>query len=247
MHFTKPIEIPLNRSTYHELDYNRYCQHFRTISKPTTHPCVSKQKKPILLEHPKMLSNLHKNFSSQSMKKLEKEILFSQPILKQSYALHEDELLEEMVCMIKNHKLAKQKVNSTQEPVHQSDNEETRRLFVSNSLTIKFLEEQDVVLITVSEELQISQVVDANFHLKVGRIVKKLEFDECLVEVGTNDIVTVPSFCLCLEDRVLFDRMQTMRNKMIFRRSNEEINELEISMEEKQDVSSKPKRKFKSC
>nr|CAG4708119.1 unnamed protein product [Naegleria fowleri] len=139
--------------------------------------------------------------------------------LSHSFHVHEDDLYNEMKQMIKNHRLA-QKCKPLSERL---DSENTSRLFISNSLTTKFLEENDTCLITVPDDLQISNIVDPSFHLRVGTI---LELDsmkeECLVQINfENNIihrVIFPSFCLCLEDRVLYERMKRKRKKMLSRR-----------------------------
>ncbi|KAL9650537.1 hypothetical protein ABK040_004756 [Willaertia magna] len=147
-----------------------------------------------------------------------------------SFSLHEDHLYEEMRKMVQFHKKKAKQSGS---------NSDTQKIFIFNALTPKFVQKGDQVLITVPEEMQIAGFVNANLHLKIGYIEDTLDNDECFIKVeGSLDSTTLPTFCLCLEDKVLFDRMKTKREKIIRRK---------LSQEDKLTSSPKPKRKQKSC
>ncbi|KAG2373524.1 hypothetical protein C9374_011987 [Naegleria lovaniensis] len=141
--------------------------------------------------------------------------------LSHSFQVHEDDLYNEMKTMVKNHRLAQQS-----KPLSERFDSEKSRLFISNSLTTKFLKENDTCLITIPDDLQISNLIDPCFHLRVGTILElDLMNEECLVQITFENHskmqVIVPSFCLCLEDRVLYERMKRKRKKILFRRSKE--------------------------
>ena len=268
---SEPMNI-LTSSVDNYFNYNLYCS--KQLNKERLKKSqFQEKKKPQLLTHPPILNQytplipmFHSNTAIEkkphSSSRRSKSLLnLKKPNLSCSYAVHEDELWEEMKSMAKNHKIAKERTNTLQNTIDSCENDETRRLFISNALTMKFLNIQDTVLITVSDELQISQFVDPSFHLKVGKIVSILHFDEeCLVElVNSNNSdkleqIIIPSFCLCLEDRVLFERMQLKRNQMVLQRKSKSCQDFcnieeEILAEnvDKQEQINKPRRKFKSC
>ena len=184
-----------------------------------------------------------------------------------SFAIHEDHLFEEMKQLAANHKIAQKNRPMSKKSATSASPQD--KLFISNTLTIKFLEHGDTVLITVPEDWQITGCVDINLHLRVGKVLEKYNLDEeCLIEVTSTEDnesverVVIPSFCLCLEDKVLFERMKNKRNRIQQRRNSSEniddtfINKDTISIRSTDSSSSssssssknsKPKRKQKSC
>jgi hypothetical protein len=105
------------------------------------------------------------------------------------------------------------------------------RIFLHSPQTPDHLEKGDLVLIVVPEEMQIHGLVDPQLHCRVGWIVGSGEDDgEVKVELkrskrrhrdlelflcigstrkdhNAKDLVSVPKFCLCLEERILNDRI----------------------------------------
>jgi len=184
-----------------------------------------------------------------------------------SFAIHEDHLFEEMKQLAANHKIA-QKNRPMSKKSATSTSPQQDKLFISNTLTIKFLEHGDTVLITVPEDWQITGCVDINLHLRVGKVLEKYNLDEeCLIEVASPtednvEQVVIPSFCLCLEDKVLYERMKNKRNRIQQRRNSSEnikdtftskdtisimSTDSSSSSSSSSSKSSKPKRKQKSC
>ena len=86
--------------------------------------------------------------------------------------------------------------------------------FLSNNSTSKVVKEDDVVIINVDEDCAILQMVDSQLHGKMGRVLS-IVGDEVELEIIVEDdfewngscIVSVPIFCVCLEDRVLQSRL----------------------------------------
>ncbi|KAL9649762.1 hypothetical protein ABK040_009577 [Willaertia magna] len=89
--------------------------------------------------------------------------------------------------------------------------------FILNTMTPKYLLKNDTILVNVDEDLAILDMVDPKLHGKMG-IIKDIKGDELEIEMiyeNDEDIrelhlprrVTIPIFCVCLEDRVLRSRI----------------------------------------
>ncbi len=89
--------------------------------------------------------------------------------------------------------------------------EKTNRNFVSSTFTKTFLQVSDLVLVLIPEEMQIIDSLDPEYHMQMGCIVKVIG-DEALIQLKqTKEVITVPTFCLCLEDQVLYKRIKECR------------------------------------
>ncbi|EFC46177.1 hypothetical protein NAEGRDRAFT_79263 [Naegleria gruberi] len=100
----------------------------------------------------------------------------------------------------------------------------TIKRFVSNTNTSRLLKKNDTVLINVDDEMALLQSVDPQLQGKLGKVIA-VRGDEIEVELVNDEdreeddwdcfainsplpkTVNIPSFCVCLEDRVLKTRL----------------------------------------
>ncbi|KAL9652297.1 hypothetical protein ABK040_011955 [Willaertia magna] len=95
------------------------------------------------------------------------------------------------------------------------------RRFIYNSKTTKILQKEDTVMINIDDELSILHSLDPQLHGKLA-IIKDIVGDDLELELipDENDFITeeelsnrnvlVPSFCVCLEDRILKKRLTNL-------------------------------------
>lgn len=104
--------------------------------------------------------------------------------------------------------------------------------FISNINTHKLIQKNDTVLVNVDDDIAILQSLDPQLHGKMGVVVEvrgdEIELEMLPEQTDSEDSdnssydmfsalyrscssqtkrVTVPSFCVCLEDRVLRKRL----------------------------------------
>ena len=81
-------------------------------------------------------------------------------------------------------------------------------VFVEGVLSPKYLQLNDYVLINVPEEMEILGAVPPEFNGRIAVVCNKESDVEVIVEfTDNNDRVTVPIFCICLQDEILQERM----------------------------------------
>ncbi|KAL0488361.1 reticulocyte-binding protein [Acrasis kona] len=107
------------------------------------------------------------------------------------------------------------------------------RTFLNSPDTSELLHIDDVILVMIPEDMLIHGCVDPNLHFRVGKIKKindglsedvtvalkarKLEADQKESKKSNNrkEIVTLPKFCLCLEQDVYNERSHRRQKENI--------------------------------
>ncbi|KAL9655123.1 hypothetical protein ABK040_008902 [Willaertia magna] len=112
---------------------------------------------------------------------------------------------------------------STLKGIHKKNKSKERSIaktfvkrFIYNTKTTKILMKEDTVMINIDDELSILHSLDPQLHGKLA-IVKDIMGDDLELELlGEEDdfdkSIIVPSFCVCLEDKVLKQRLTQIIN-----------------------------------